>query len=296
MDAPREFVSLISNLYTDSHTQIRVGQEFTEFIPLLAGVKQGCLLSPILFNLSIELILCQAKKTATEIRPAIHHESPLSILAYADDLVIISRHRDRLQKILDAVTNAANTLGLELRPDKSASFSLSNSKRAPNRMEPYEYKIQGQPIPILEEEDHYRYLGVRIGVIHNYANAESLMHPLIDDLDKIEAFLLAPWKKLDLIRTFIQPSLTFALRAGFTHKQTLAKLCTRLIAAVKSICNLPNQATSHYIFAHKKTGGLAFQAPTAEVDVQAVVQAIKMLSSNDPTVARIARAELLQTV
>lgn len=99
-----------------------------------------------------------------------------------------------------------------------------------------------------------------------------------------------------MIRTFLQPSLTFALRAGFTQKQTLTDLRKQLVATVKSICNLPNRATTHYIFAHKKTGGLGLQDPTAEVDVQAVVHAVKLLSSNDPTVAHIARAELLQTV
>ena len=296
MGAPQEFVSMVSNLYTDSYTQIRVGQDYTEHIPLLAGVKQGCPLSPILFNLSIELILRQAKKSATEIGPALHHETPLSILAYADDLVVISRHRVRLQKILDAVSTAANTLGLTFRPDKSASLSFTNSKRAPNKFELFEYEIQNQPMPILEEEENYRYLGVPIGVIHNYHNVESLVQPLIDDLNKVEASLLAPWQKLDLIRTFLQPSLTFALRAGFTQKQTLTDLRKQLVATVKSICNLPNRATTHYIFAHKKTGGLGLQDPTAEVDVQAVVHAVKLLSSNDPTVAHIARAELLQTV
>ena len=160
----------------------------------------------------------------------------------------------------------------------------------------FEYVVQDQPMPILDEEEHYRYLGVPIGVIHNYDNVENLVQPLIDDLDKIQESLLAPWQILDMIRTFIQPSLTFAIRAGFTIKRTLATLRSKLVATVKTICNLPIRATPHYIFAHKRVGGLGLHDPTAEVDVQNIVQAIKMLSSSDPTVSSIARSELLQTV
>ena len=288
---------MISNVYTNSFTQVRVGNDLTDNIPLLAGVKQGCPLSPILFNLSIELILRSAKSKASEIGPALHHNTPLSILAYADDLVIIARNGTRLQEILDAVSESANILGLSFRPDKSASLSFTNSKRASQKIETNtQYQVQDQPIPVLNAEEHYRYLGVPIGVIHDFDNVEDLIQPLVDDLSKIESSLLAPWQKLDMIRTFIQPSLTFAIRSGYTQKQTLSTLRSKLVSSIKSICNLPNRATTHYVFAHKRSGGLGFQDPSEDVDVQTVVQAIKMLSSLDPTVSHIARSELLQTV
>ena len=107
MGAPRDLIEMISNIYTGSFTQIRTSTGLTDNIPLLAGVKQGCPMSPILFNLSIELILRLAKKTANDIGPTMHHDTPLSILAYADNLVVMSRSRPKLQKILDAVSATA---------------------------------------------------------------------------------------------------------------------------------------------------------------------------------------------
>ena len=50
-------------------------------------------------------------------------------------------------------------------------------------------------------------------MIHNFDTAEDLVQPLMDDIDKIQASLLAPWQKLDMIRTFVHPSLTFSLQA-----------------------------------------------------------------------------------
>jgi hypothetical protein len=57
-----------------------------------------------------------------------------------------------------------------------------------------------------------------------------------------------------------------------------------LIEVIRNICN-PLCATSHFISTPAKAGGLGFQDPTAEVDVQTITQAIKMLSSSDPFVS-----------
>ena len=54
---PASLVQLMRNVYTNASTQIRTSDGITPPIPILAGVKQGCPLSPILFNLSIEVIL-----------------------------------------------------------------------------------------------------------------------------------------------------------------------------------------------------------------------------------------------
>ena len=64
---------------------------------------------------------------------------------------------------------------------------------------------------------------------------------------------------------------------------------------MRNICNLPSRATQHIIFVTAKAGGLALQDPSLEADIQTIVQAIKMLSSADPIVANIAKAELRQS-
>lgn len=51
-----------------------------------------------------------------------------------------------------------------------------------------------------------------------------------------------------------------------------------------------------YFFAHKSAGGLGLQDPLEEIDAQTITQGLKILSSPDPVVAGIARAELHKTV
>ena len=301
MGFPPDLVNMIRNAYTNATTEIRTNTGITNAIPIHAGVKQGCPMSPVLFNLALELVLRKIKAASESCwrGPARHHTVPISVIAYADDLVLLARQKQSLQHLLDAASSAATTIGLEFRPDKSASLSLVKSKRAEHQDEPVQrniFTIQNNQIPSLGAEDHYRYLGVPIGLLHNIDNLPELVDKLIPKLIQIQESLLAPWQKLDAIRTFVQPCLTYALRAGAPKKQSLTDYRATLLRVIRKICDLPNRATTNYIFASRRTGGLGFQDPLRECDVQTIVQAIRILSSTDPTIAAIARAELLQTV
>jgi hypothetical protein len=57
LGVPDSVVQLVSNVYTNASTVINTPSGLTPTISLLSGVKQGCPLSPILFNLCIEIIL-----------------------------------------------------------------------------------------------------------------------------------------------------------------------------------------------------------------------------------------------
>ena len=295
MGFPSDLVTMIGNVYTGATTEVATPLGKTPAIPIYSGVKQGCPLSAILFNLAVELIIrkCISKAETLPCGPLKHHGCPISILAYADDLVILARNRQTLQTLLDTVSSAANCLSLQFRPDNCASLSMA--KTAP-RIENNQFCVQNQPIPALQREDHYRYLGVPIGLVPNITNLQNLVDDLTSKLDKIEQSLLAPWQKLDAIRTFVQPCLTYALRSTDPTTKSLQSYRSQLTKTIKSICTLPSRGTPHYIFALKQAGGLAFIDPICENHVQTIVQAMKILNSQDPTVAAVAKYELRQTV
>jgi hypothetical protein len=175
---------------------------------------------------------------------------------------------------------------------KTAPRIENNQFRVQNQPIP----AQNQPIPALQREDHYRYLGVPIGLVPNITNLQNLVDDLTSKLEKIEQSLLTPWQKLDAIRTFVQPCLTYAFRSTDPTTKSLQSYRSQLTKTIKSICTLPSRATPHYIFASKQAGGLAFIDPVRENHVQTTVQAVKMLNTEDPTVATVAKYELRQTV
>ena len=151
-------------------------------------------------------------------------------------------------------------------------------------------------MPALSEHEHYRCLGVPIGLFRDVESLDKLVDNLCVDMDRIHSSLLAHWQKLDAIQTFIQPCLTFALRSGESLKAALINYRKKLVEVVRSILNIPTHASSCIIFASRSVGGLAFQDLLAKVDIQTVIQAIKKSSSSDPLVSSIARSALWSAV
>ena len=243
MGFPPDLVRMITNVYTGATTEVLTSTGKTSSIPIHSGVKQGCPLSAILFNLLLELVIrkCISAAAQSHRDPLKHHGLSIPILAYADDIVLLARNPQGLQHLLDAVSLAATTVNLEFRPDKCASLCLN--KTAP-RIQGHEFLVQGNPILSLAKEEHYHYIGIPIGLIPNITEIATLVDTLCDKLKKICQSLLCPWQKLDAIRTFVQPCLTYALRTTDPTNTSFLVYRKELLATVRSICHLPNHATS----------------------------------------------------
>ena len=78
LGVPKSVVDLIANVYTGASTVVSTPAGSTPGIPVLAGVKQGCPLSPILFNLSVEIILRSILAKADVAGPSKHHGTCIS--------------------------------------------------------------------------------------------------------------------------------------------------------------------------------------------------------------------------
>ena len=78
---PSHLQNVISDLYTDSTTRGMTPDGLTDTIPILSGVKQGCPLSPIIFNLAMEPLIraVLAKKNMAGYR--LFEHAPLGKLA-----------------------------------------------------------------------------------------------------------------------------------------------------------------------------------------------------------------------
>jgi hypothetical protein len=299
MGFSESLIGLIKDIYTDAYTVVRTGKnQETEPIPVNAGVKQGCPVSPILFNLTTELLIRSAKSKCEENSsiPFQLHGNEVYVLAYADDLVLLSKSRSGLQSLLDAVTTAADTLNLHFRPDKCASLSLTCNKNETAKVGDTIFIVQRGNIPCLKKEESYRYLGVPIGLLYDAKDMNNITDKLISDLEKIRDSLLTPWQKLDAIRTFIQPCLTYALRTCPVTRASLEDYRRKLIEVLRSICNLPKRATQPYFFADRAMGGLGLQDPYDERHIQTIVHTVKILAVSDPLVNNISKAQLSSVV
>ena len=99
------FYQLISDMYSRSKCAIKCGNRRTQFFNYNRGVRQGCILSPLLFNLYLNdfpFTLDNSRDTDAITLP---NGDPLNCLFYADDLVLISQSASGLQKQIDTLQN-----------------------------------------------------------------------------------------------------------------------------------------------------------------------------------------------
>ena len=64
MGIPDHFACLLRNLYAGQEATVRIGHETTDWFQIGKGVRQGCILSPCLFNFYAEYIMASGPITS----------------------------------------------------------------------------------------------------------------------------------------------------------------------------------------------------------------------------------------
>ena len=85
---PRKLINMVKVCYRNSKSCVQVGKKKTNSFEIETGLRRGCLLSPMLFNLILE----KAVRSIDEIEGgAILGDTNAKVLAFADDVDLIDR-------------------------------------------------------------------------------------------------------------------------------------------------------------------------------------------------------------
>ena len=87
MGIPDHLTCLLRNLYAGQKATIRTGHRTTDWCQIEQGVRQGCMLSPCLFNLDAEYIMRNARLEEAQAGIKIAGRN-INKLKYADDTTL----------------------------------------------------------------------------------------------------------------------------------------------------------------------------------------------------------------
>lgn len=95
------YLSAIQSLYTNAISCVRMNGMLTDWFTQSTSLSQGCPLSPILFNLFINELAFKIQAIGKGI--GVDNEE-VSLLLYADDVVLLAENEDDLQSMLSVLS------------------------------------------------------------------------------------------------------------------------------------------------------------------------------------------------
>ena len=100
-----QFYHLISDMYSKTKCAVKNGNKRSSFFDYDRGVRQGCILSPLLLNLYLDEFprLLESSRDTDSI--TLPNGLPVNCLFYADDLILILRSAAGLQKQINILHN-----------------------------------------------------------------------------------------------------------------------------------------------------------------------------------------------
>ena len=141
----------LSTIFESSSAKLRLNGSLTQSFNVSSGVKQGDIISPLLFSLYLNDLATGIKSLNCGVDI---NDVNLAILLYADDIVLIAPNEESLQKMISFVSDWCRKWRMAINTDKTqiVHFRTNRSDRTN-----YPFHFGGYPLSTVS---HYKYLGV----------------------------------------------------------------------------------------------------------------------------------------
>ena len=128
MGIPDHLTCPLRNLYASQEARVRTGHRAMDWFQIGKGVRQSCILSPLLFNLYAEYIMRNVGLDEAQVGIKIAGRN-VNNLRYADDTTLMAEIEEELKNLLMKVKVESEKVGLKLNIQKTkimASGSITS--------------------------------------------------------------------------------------------------------------------------------------------------------------------------
>uniref|UniRef100_A0A5F8GEF0 RNA-directed DNA polymerase n=1 Tax=Monodelphis domestica TaxID=13616 RepID=A0A5F8GEF0_MONDO len=146
------FLKIINSIYLKPSANIICNRDKLEAFPIRSGVKQGCPLSPLLFNIVLETlaVTIREEKEIDGIKTG-NEETKLSL--FADDMMIYLKNpRESTKKLIKIINNFSKVAGYKINPHKPSAFLYISN--------PVQQQELERELPFKVTQDNIKYLGI----------------------------------------------------------------------------------------------------------------------------------------
>ena len=146
MGYPPHLVNLLASLYKSQKACVRVAGVISEWFSVQKGVRQGCVLSPYLFNILSETVMRKALENYSG--GVLIGGRRITNLRYADDIVLLAASVEELQELVNKIASVGKEYNLLMNTAKTKTMALGGER--------FQLEIDGEQI---EQVSKFSYLG-----------------------------------------------------------------------------------------------------------------------------------------
>lgn len=228
---PKKIIKLTQEMYENYTCQVLHQGMLSEPIPVDKGVKQGCLLSPILFIMVLDLMMKKAMNRRRGIQWGLTDR--LEDLDFADDLCLLTNSFKDMEAKLNDLKTEASEVGLKINGKKTKEMRYNNRNKALLFLGNQE----------IEQVKQFCYLGSMVttegGTIEDIGNR-------INKAKGAFAMLRPIWKsrelntntKLRIFNTNVKSVLLYGCETWKTNKQLISRLQTFVNRSLRNILRI----------------------------------------------------------
>ena len=122
-------LNTIKAIYDKPTANIILNGKKLKAFPLKSGTRQGCPLSPLLFNIVLE-VLTIAITEEKEIKGIQIGKEKVKLSLFADDMILyIESPKDSTRKLLELINEYSKVAGYKISTQKSRAFLYTNNKK-----------------------------------------------------------------------------------------------------------------------------------------------------------------------
>lgn len=213
---PVAFIRTLKNWYDNVLICVRWNNVVSSFFRVTCGVRQGGILSPMLFIVYVDDMLIKLSKHGCSM-----FGHPLGALMYADDLVLLAPTIHELQKALKLCAVEMEEIGFKINYSKSVGLRIG--KNADTSC--CAIKMNNEIIPWEREA---RYLGMYVMAATrfrcNFDKAKAKFYRTSNAILSKLGSQRNPYVALHLIATTAVPILTYGLEALQLNKTEMASI------------------------------------------------------------------------
>ena len=276
----RGFGDIVHDLYQGVTTRITGSSGETCEIPMTRGVKQGCPLSPTLFNMVTDELL---HRIGTAHMFKLGAGQGVNALAFADDLVLASGSVNGMDHLLRKTESFFHDRHMTVNAAKSHAIRMVPvpKHKCLKTITGATFKYGGEPITNSRVTEVVKYLGLEMSALGTPRLARDVLTTTLRGLTRTA---LKPQQKIAMLRSAIMPAMAHRLRLAKVDAGTLRGISRDIRKTARDILHLPPGTPTRFFHIKEKEGGLNLPELERTVPITRIARITALRRSEDPAV------------